>query len=453
MLTTSFQLRLINTNRLLKILIVFLITLGVLGVGYGLFANSYGDWSHEELSYKKEDLSNKVFITSDKLIDDLARKEAAKLEEKEKKVVFVFSEQLTRFNRSNLFFWSNPCEIKFESQSFEIPKSAQIESWHKFLYDKFSSGTKVQCEENSTLSFSKLIIYFLTLFFLMAILPVFPKPESDQKKNLQGNLESLSAEAVLAENLTRSNNYATQAYSTARLQLVVGCLIALVGVVVFFFMADDGLQGVDTARVCYDDPSVSSFENSSLRGNCVSFDTAKIRLTSTLIRDMVFSEKHLEDNTPDNISSLTDKISERNSNLITQISTMQPSPKSLTDQISFHAILKGIGVLLAIESVAFFLLRDYRRSMLDLKNFDRQATINANKLAAYKLINEVSDKPDNELGKLFFTKILTEDMLVRLKDNETTENLELADINEQNPIFGFFTKVFDLISSKNDKKQ
>ena len=131
---------------------------------------------------------------------------------------------------------------------------------------------------------------------------------------------------------------------------------------------------------------------------------------------------------------------------------MKPSSVNIFSDISLAKMIQSIGVLFAIESVAFFLLRDYRRSITDLKGFERQTAISANKLAAYKIAKEASEEGSNQLMEALFAKILTEDLLVKLSEGETTEGLKLAEAKEGSPLFTLLNKFIDKVSLSSQEK-
>jgi len=97
---------------------------------------------------------------------------------------------------------------------------------------------------------------------------------------------------------------------------------------------------------------------------------------------------------------------------------------SLVDLLSSRQLLlafRSFSMLVFIEAIAWFLLRQYRALIEDYKSFYRYYMRRANYLAALKISNQNRD--DKQSGLIVRT-FLTEDLTGRLKKDETTENLE-----------------------------
>jgi hypothetical protein len=82
---------------------------------------------------------------------------------------------------------------------------------------------------------------------------------------------------------------------------------------------------------------------------------------------------------------------------------------------------KSTAMLIFIEAIAWFLLRQYRALIEDYKSFYRYYMRRANYLAALKLALEQTEK--TQLNRVVET-LLSEDLTGRLKQGETTEGLE-----------------------------
>jgi hypothetical protein len=89
---------------------------------------------------------------------------------------------------------------------------------------------------------------------------------------------------------------------------------------------------------------------------------------------------------------------------------------------------KSTVMLVFLEAIAWFLLRQYRALMEDYKSFYRYCMRRSNYLAAFKLATERDEKL---MGKIVDT-LLAEDLTGRLKRDETTEALEGQRVIEPN---------------------
>jgi hypothetical protein len=108
-----------------------------------------------------------------------------------------------------------------------------------------------------------------------------------------------------------------------------------------------------------------------------------------------------------------------------------------------HYLLRAIrpmGVLMFLEAIAWFLLRQYRELIEDYKVFHRVYLRRMNLLAAYKVSCNGNRGPE----ELFLAAALLEDDLSgKLKKDETTENLERIKINDPNPVFSLVTSIIN----------
>jgi hypothetical protein len=95
-------------------------------------------------------------------------------------------------------------------------------------------------------------------------------------------------------------------------------------------------------------------------------------------------------------------------------------------------------VLLFIEGISWFLLRQYRALIEDYKAFHRMYLKRANYLIALKIL----DSPDLEKPQaVFVASLLAEDLSGKLQEGETTENIQGVKCIEPNPIFHFFESI------------
>lgn len=87
----------------------------------------------------------------------------------------------------------------------------------------------------------------------------------------------------------------------------------------------------------------------------------------------------------------------------------------------FFQAFKSTAMLIFIEAIAWFLLRQYRALIEDYKSFYRYYMRRANYLASLKLVTEASDA---SLRARLVEALLGEDLSGRLRQGETTEVLE-----------------------------
>jgi hypothetical protein len=98
---------------------------------------------------------------------------------------------------------------------------------------------------------------------------------------------------------------------------------------------------------------------------------------------------------------------------------------------------KASAMLIFIEAIAWFLLRQYRSLIEDYKSFYRYYMRRANYLASAKMAIENSDK---DLIVSVVKTLLSEDLTGRLKKDETTEDLEGKKSVDQNFAESIVTK-------------
>jgi hypothetical protein len=96
-------------------------------------------------------------------------------------------------------------------------------------------------------------------------------------------------------------------------------------------------------------------------------------------------------------------------------------------------VIRPTGMLIFIESIAWFLLRQYRALIEDYKAFHRIYLKRANYRVAQKMLTQ--SVPDvSQYSLLFAAALLQEDLTGRLKNGESTEGIEAGKIVEQNPV-------------------
>ncbi|HEX9147333.1 MAG TPA: hypothetical protein VGA09_23910 [Candidatus Binatia bacterium] len=94
-------------------------------------------------------------------------------------------------------------------------------------------------------------------------------------------------------------------------------------------------------------------------------------------------------------------------------------------------VVRPTGVLIFVESIAWFLLRQYRALVEDYKWFYRLYLKRANYLAAIRILGVENLRPEDTFVAV---SLIQEDYSGRLKTGETTESLEAQKLPEQSPI-------------------
>jgi hypothetical protein len=132
-----------------------------------------------------------------------------------------------------------------------------------------------------------------------------------------------------------------------------------------------------------------------------------------------------------------------------------PDPKYTSEpQASSYIVsaVRSTAILIFIEAIAWFLLRQYRSLVEDFKTFHKMYLKRANYLISIKIL-EKQASPGAELAVVM--SLLSEDFTGRLKNGETTESLEMHKTPDQNPIFSLISNVADTLKkeSKNEAKE
>jgi hypothetical protein len=174
--------------------------------------------------------------------------------------------------------------------------------------------------------------------------------------------EGTSAEFYLARDVERALERSEELFSRSTLLLVGGVVMAFVGVAIFFVSLSEAGVGLSGAPI---------------------------------------------------ITSVTGNVSVQPVNLDWLLS-------GVSSRQIFQAF-KSTAMLIFIEAIAWFLLRQYRALIEDYKSFYRYYMRRANYLASLKLVAEYSDV---SLRARLVETLLSEDLSGRLKSGETTEVLE-----------------------------
>ncbi len=93
-------------------------------------------------------------------------------------------------------------------------------------------------------------------------------------------------------------------------------------------------------------------------------------------------------------------------------------------------LLRPTAILLFVESVAWFLLRQYRALAEDYKSFFLLYLRRSNRLAGLRILTDGNFKEDLRPAA---TVLMNEDLTNRLKPGESTEALEVAKVIDSNP--------------------
>jgi hypothetical protein len=199
---------------------------------------------------------------------------------------------------------------------------------------------------------------------------------TDVPQNVNGNNALLPAERALTADVALASARATQLFSRSTIMPFTGIIIAFVGVVIFYF---------------YSDP---------LRN----IATASPRFSTQLA--------------PFNSDTEAAKVS---------------TPADFIGTISdIMAKLRPTFILLFFETVAWFLLRQYRVLIEDYKFFYRIYLKRLNYLIA---LLTLKDLPAKSPQLIAITAMLQEDLSGRLSKGQKTEAAEQLEYLDQNPIF------------------
>ncbi|MBN3815833.1 hypothetical protein G3N57_04090 [Paraburkholderia sp. Se-20369] len=100
--------------------------------------------------------------------------------------------------------------------------------------------------------------------------------------------------------------------------------------------------------------------------------------------------------------------------------------------------IRPIGILIFMEAVAWFLLRQYRSATEDFKTFHKIYLRRSNYFSASKALAELESR---EKAVLLANALLAEDLSGRLNDGQSTEAIESMKIDEVNPVFDVLSKL------------
>jgi hypothetical protein len=97
-------------------------------------------------------------------------------------------------------------------------------------------------------------------------------------------------------------------------------------------------------------------------------------------------------------------------------------------------------MLVFVEGIAWILLRQYRALIEDYKSFHRMYLKRANYLVALKVLSAPEVTPHQVF---LVASIVSEDLTGRLKNGETTENIEGVRAIEPNPVFALLQSMIE----------
>lgn len=113
-------------------------------------------------------------------------------------------------------------------------------------------------------------------------------------------------------------------------------------------------------------------------------------------------------------------------------------------------VVRPTGILIFVEAIAWFLLRQYRVQIEDYKSFYRIYLRRANLLIALKTIASARKDPAQMALAAAF---LQDDQSGRLRKNETTETLAALAAAEPNPVFDLFKDLVTQITPPKRRKK
>jgi hypothetical protein len=114
------------------------------------------------------------------------------------------------------------------------------------------------------------------------------------------------------------------------------------------------------------------------------------------------------------------------------------------------SIIRPLGMLIFIEAIAWFLLRQYRSAIEDYKAFHRIYLRRSNYFIARRALSEIFSF---EKSRKLAERLLSEDLSGRLSAGQTTEAIEAMKMDENNPVFKVLTDALASISGKGKEEK
>jgi hypothetical protein len=116
------------------------------------------------------------------------------------------------------------------------------------------------------------------------------------------------------------------------------------------------------------------------------------------------------------------------------------------DSYLAHSV-RSVGVLIFLESIAWFLLRQYRTLVEDYKWFHRLYLKRANFLVAFGVLDKKEVRPED----IFLAaSLLQEDLSGKLQKDETTEANERLRVPDDNPVVEILRTIVSIHGRKNE---
>jgi len=224
--------------------------------------------------------------------------------------------------------------------------------------------------------------------------------------------DRLPAENILEKEAEFARTQAQALYSRSTLLLLGGILIAFLGVVVFYLALPQESQIPVRAQRLQFAHRVLLGEDGAL-GLFGPDDPVVRRRLYEMTEERRFRSRagvKPEETARTTIETLVEKSPEQFASVVKEVL----APVSFKDVLSEHfaRALRPFGILIFIEGIAWFLLRQYRSLMEDYKAFNRGYIRRVNTLVAYKLLLE-NPKPTTATTA-FIGALFSEDLSGRL---------------------------------------
>jgi hypothetical protein len=242
----------------------------------------------------------------------------------------------------------------------------------------------------------------------------------------------LDTEELLVQESQLARAQARALYSRSTVLLLGGILIAFTGVAVFVAFLPDESHSPRTLQVNLAERAIFGERSPIVR---------RIGPDGRVIQEVRPIERDDDARRP--IVLLIEKSPEHFVSVVKEVL----SPASFSDFLAenFVKALRPFGILIFIESIAWFLLRQYRAMMEDYKVFYRGYLRRTNYLTAFKILRGAPAPDGTTLA--FVAALLGEDLSGRLKRDETTEGLEALKSSDPNPVFEMFSTALSKLKS------
>ena len=362
-----------NTNRLIKIINIFLIFVIAFFIIYNITVYNNIDYSSnfasEELDKqttdRKKELKNKLLfeITNDLYLNKV---DSNVIISKESILTYLYNSDIsdknfrtyTLYSDNKYIFLKNfKFSLKCELNDEYLPEMLENEQYNLvkikgFIEDNYEVlfvGTyKLRTEFKYDLLFLLLSIITFLVFFLFYLPKIGFSKERDDKFDLKTLIakKDIELEQFFFYDMIYASEKAKELYSRSTLMLVTGLVMALIGVIVFYF-------------------------------------------------------------------------------------TLSPADEFEYKTYLIQSIRPTL-MLLFIETVAWFLIRQYRFLIEDYKIFHKLYLKRSNLYITFKTLNKHDKEKDLDL--LFCTALLNDDLYGKISKDDTTEQLENIKLIDSNPV-------------------